>query len=121
MITRVLFATAVLLPTITLAQISPYAGQQDRAIKALSHEEISGSLQGKGMEMAKPAELNSYPGPRHTLEMAAEINLTADQIAALEAVEVRMSAEAKALGAQVVEEEQALDRLFADRTAGQRR
>ena len=46
----------------------PYSGQQGRMIKALSSKEVQGLLQGKGMGMAKAAELNQYPGPRHVLD-----------------------------------------------------
>lgn len=117
MITRTLLPTALLLPAIGLAEISPYAGQETRAIKALSQEDIDGLLQGRGMQMAKPAELNSYPGPRHALELAKEIGLTSEQTAALEDVRARMAADAQRLGAEILEAEQALDRLFAERAA----
>ena len=50
------------------AQHQPYAGHQDRAIKALSAEEIEQYLSGSGMGFAKPAELNGYPGPMHVIE-----------------------------------------------------
>jgi hypothetical protein len=50
----------------SLADSSPisYAGQQTRSIKAVSEEDIASLLNGKGMGMAKPAELNGYPGPK---------------------------------------------------------
>ena len=48
---------------------SPYAGLQDRAIKALSDEQIADLRAGKGMSLALPAELNGYPGPAHALEI----------------------------------------------------
>jgi hypothetical protein len=47
-------------------QVSPYAGEQGRAIKALSQKEVSDLLDGAGMGYAKAAELNRYPGPMHT-------------------------------------------------------
>ena len=50
--------------------LSPYAGQQTRAIKALSPEDLAGLLNGEGRGMAKAAELNGYPGPVHVLELA---------------------------------------------------
>jgi hypothetical protein len=40
---------------------SPYVGQEFREIKALSPQEISDYLSGKGMGLAKAAELNGYP------------------------------------------------------------
>jgi hypothetical protein len=43
-----------------------YAGQQTRAIKALSSQEEQDLRLGRGMGLAKAAELNGYPGPMHT-------------------------------------------------------
>ena len=43
---------------------SPYAGSENREIKALSSDEIASYLQGKGMSLAKAAELNHYPARR---------------------------------------------------------
>jgi len=117
MITRILLAAALLLPSVALAEVSPYAGQESRAIKALSQEDIEGLLQGNGMQMAKPAELNSYPGPRHALDLASELGLTSQQAAELERVRAQMAADAQRLGAEILDAEEALDRLFAERTA----
>ncbi len=49
---------AALAPSAVAA--SPYAGQESREIKALSPEEISSLLSGKGMGFAKAAELNGF-------------------------------------------------------------
>jgi len=95
--------------------VSPYAGQQDRAIKALSTEEISGYLEGKGMGLARAAELNGYPGPRHVQDLAQELNLTPAQISATEKLFSTMQTQARALGQLLVEEESHLDHLFATR------
>ena len=51
----------------------PYAGQQTRAIKALSDDEIAAFLNGEGMGFAKAAELNGYPGPAHVLTLAQKL------------------------------------------------
>lgn len=40
---------------------SPYAGQEGRPIKALSETEMRDLAQGRGMGLAKAAELNSLP------------------------------------------------------------
>ena len=58
---------------------SPYAGQQTREIKALSSTQTADLLAGKGMELAKAAELNGYPGPMHTLELATQLELSTEQ------------------------------------------
>jgi Spy/CpxP family protein refolding chaperone len=95
---------------------SPYVGQEDRAIKALDAKDVDGLLAGSGMGYAKAAELNGYPGPMHVLELAEKLNLTTEQIAATRAAETAMRAEAKSLGAELVEAEKRLDALFASRT-----
>jgi Spy/CpxP family protein refolding chaperone len=91
---------------------APYTGQQTRSIKALSPEDISALLKGKGMGIAKAAALNGYPGPKHVLDLALELNLTPDQREQVQAIFDRMSAAAKPLGTELVERERVLDQLF---------
>lgn len=92
---------------------SPYADMVDRAIKALSADEAAGLAAGEGLGMALAAELNGVPGPRHTLDLAVELELTDEQIAAVEAIGERMSGRARALGARILDLEGELDRRFA--------
>lgn len=94
-------------------EASPYAGQQTREIKALSVTQTSDLLAGKGMELAKAAELNGYPGPMHTLELAAQLELSTEQKQASETLMHRHKAEARDLGTQLVQAERALDQAFA--------
>lgn len=94
---------------------SPYAGQQTREIKALSPAQTADLLAGKGMELAKAAELNGYPGPMHTLELAAQLELSTEQKQASETLMKRHKAEARDLGAKLVEAERALDQAFSSR------
>ena len=108
----VLFATAAY-----AASSSPYAGQDAREIKALSPEEIADYLAGKGMGLAKAAELNGYPGPAHVLELASQLGLTPAQRVATEALFQKMQHRAIALGKELVDAEGDLDRLFASRSA----
>lgn len=96
-------------------EASPYAGQQTREIKALSPAQTSDLLAGKGMELAKAAELNGYPGPMHTLELAAQLELSTEQKQASETLMNRHKAEARDLGTQLVQAERALDQAFASR------
>jgi hypothetical protein len=56
--------------------LSPYTGQEKREIKALSKKEIDGYISGDGMGFAKTAELNHYPGPRHVLDLADQLQLS---------------------------------------------
>ena len=90
-----------------------YAGQEQRAIKSLSAEEVEQLLQGQGMGLAKAAELNHYPGPRHVLELAAQLELTQEQRANAQTAFDRMHAEAVKLGQQIVARERELDAAFA--------
>lgn len=94
---------------------SPYAGQQTREIKALSPTQTADLLAGKGMEQAKAAELNGYPGPMHVLELAGPLALSAAQIQDSEALLAGHKAEARALGARLVEAERKLDTAFAEK------
>ena len=47
--------------SLALAQTGPYAGQEQRSIKSLSEQEVSGLLSGAGAGFARAAELNGYP------------------------------------------------------------
>lgn len=95
--------------------LSPYAGQENREIKALSAEEVENYLAGKGMGFAKTAELNGYPGPSHVLSLANELELTTDQKQHTQALFHAMEEKAIALGRTLVQEEQALDKAFAEK------
>jgi len=93
----------------------PYTGLQARAVKALSEQQIADLRAGRGMGLAMPAELNSYPGPMHVLEHAAALNLTAEQRERTAALVATMKAEAIPLGERLIEQETRLDGLFANR------
>ena len=96
---------------------APYAGWQARSIKALSPQQIEDYLEGRGMSMALPAELNGYPGPRHVLDLADELELTPDQLAQTQSLFEDMRLKAIALGKEIVEREANLDELFASGSA----
>lgn len=95
------------------AQHSAYSGQEKRELKALSDDEIRQYRSGAGMGYARTAELNSFPGPMHVLELADKLSLSPDQRAATRRLMDEHKAEARAIGAKLVEAEAALDRLFA--------
>ncbi|NIM61510.1 MAG: hypothetical protein GTO30_07610, partial [Acidobacteria bacterium] len=59
---------------------SPYAGMEQREIKAISDDDRRRLLQGHGMGLALAAELNRFPGPKHVLELAAGLGLSDEQI-----------------------------------------
>jgi len=96
---------------------SPYAGEEQRAIKALSDAETASLMAGEGMGFAKAAELNGYPGPAHVLQLAARLELTEAQRAAVEEIMRRHRIEAQALGREVIALEKALDAAFASHAA----
>lgn len=95
---------------------SPYAGQETRDIKALSAQEVQDTLAGKGMGLAKAAELNGYPGPMHVLELAESLNLSAEQKARTQELFASMKKNAVDLGRRLIDEERKLDKLFASRS-----
>ena len=99
-------------------QASPpsYAGQDQREIKALSAYEISAYRGGHGLGLAKAAELNHYPGPKHVIELAGALDLSAAQREATQRAYEHMHAQAVRLGEAIVAREKYLDSLFATQT-----
>ncbi|HVT74654.1 MAG TPA: periplasmic heavy metal sensor [Lacunisphaera sp.] len=114
---RLLLSLLLLAPLGARAETSAYAGQQTRDIKALSADEVAGYLAGHGLGLARPAELNGYPGPRHVLDLAGDLKLTPGQTAGLTRVFDAMHTAAVPLGGKLVAEETELDRLFTGRRA----
>ena len=93
----------------------PYAGLEQRTVKALSEQQIADLRAGRGMGLALPAELNGYPGPSHVLENADALGLSAEQRERTKGLFDAMKAEAVPVGERLIEQETKLDRLFADR------
>ena len=91
---------------------SSYTRQEKREIKALSQDEIQALRSGQGMGLAKAAELNHYPGPRHVLDLGAQLPLSEVQRAETLKIYDRMHREAVRLGALIVDKEKELDQLF---------
>jgi Spy/CpxP family protein refolding chaperone len=113
---RILLAFAALFSTAVLAQDNrPYAGLDQREVKALSEQQIGDLRAGRGMGLALPAELNGYPGPSHVLENADALALSPEQRARTRALFEAMKAEAIPVGERLIEQETTLDRLFANR------
>jgi Spy/CpxP family protein refolding chaperone len=113
LLTALTILTMLSVPSVAQLGPSSYAGQEIRAIKALSAEEMQALLSGQGMGMAKAAELNRYPGPRHVLDLATQMQLSESQRAETQQIYGRMHREAVRLGTLVVDKERELDRLFA--------
>ena len=106
------FFLALWLVTAIAQHHQSYAGQQDRDVKALSPDEVKQYMSGAGMGYAKAAELNHFPGPMHALELADQLNLSAEQRAQATKLMAAHKAEARTIGEKFVEAEQALDALF---------
>jgi hypothetical protein len=121
-----LAAIGVMLPAVAIPQHhqapahqspahgSPYREQHATGLRGLSAKEIDDLRAGRGMGLARAAELNGYPGPRHVLDAARDgaLTLSPDQRQAIEGVFAGMEREAKRVGLQVLAEEQALEAAF---------
>jgi Spy/CpxP family protein refolding chaperone len=90
----------------------PYEGLEAREIKALSPEEIAALEAGQGFSQALSAELNGFPGPRHVIDLAGDLDLTPEQRAAIESLFRDMQAEAIAAGRAVLAGEAELEAAF---------
>jgi Spy/CpxP family protein refolding chaperone len=95
----------------------PYAGQEARVVASLSDEDVQGFLDGRGMGLARSAELNGHPGPMHVLELADELKLTPEQRQSVKAAFDRMKAKARILGEAYIKAEKAVDQAFKSGTA----
>lgn len=91
---------------------TPYAGYQNREIKALSAQQVDDLQSGRGMSLALAAELNGYPGPAHVLELGEALQLTHDQRKETANLVQQMKLDAQRLGQGVLAAEAQLDRLF---------
>ena len=112
-----LAASITVLPGTAYAQNhQPYAGLQNRDIKALSAQQIDDLKAGRGMGLALAAELNGYPGPMHVLELADRLRLSASQREKVQGLLSAMRAEAVPLGEKLIADEADLERQFASRT-----
>jgi hypothetical protein len=94
----------------------PYAGLEDRTIRALSAERIDDLLAGRGAGYALAAELNHYPGPTHVLLLADELGLTSEQQTMTQEIFDPMQLEAQGLSAELVDLESRLDEAFRSAT-----
>jgi hypothetical protein len=109
-------AFALMSPTCFAQSQSPYAGFETRKIKALSDQQISDLRAGLGMSLALAAELNGYPGPRHTVELATQLGLSETQLAKAKELFAGMTAESIPIGERLIAEEAQLDAQFSDKT-----
>src|SRR3989454_12148493 len=93
---------------------SPYRGQTAAEIRGLTEKEISELREGRGMGLARAAELNGYPGPRHVLDAVREgrLHLSPGQLQTMQRLFDDMAREAQRLGDMILKEERALEQEF---------
>jgi hypothetical protein len=99
--------------------ISKYTGQEDRIIKSLSSEDIKSLQTGTGDAfggMAKLAELNGYPGPRHVLDLANKLKLTDEQKKNITTIYNDMKKKALELGQKIVNIERIANEEFVNKS-----
>lgn len=98
--------------------VSPYAGEESRAVSSFSKEDMADLRAGRGWGLAKPAELNGYPGPRHVLDLRDQLSLSAEQENKIQAIFDRMQERAKRHGYDLIKHERALDNAFRNGAVG---
>lgn len=98
---------------------SPYTEETGRQIKSLSEADIDELMRGGGWGLAKPAELNGYPGPSHLLSMKDEIGLTEEQVGRVQSILDDMQRRAIQEGQTFVAAERELDAVFKDRSVAE--
>lgn len=91
---------------------SAYAGQQTRAVKSLSGDDLKQIKAGKGWGLAKMAELNGYPGPSHVLELAEELDLNEEQIQKTQQLFSTMEHDAIIKGEAFIAAEKEIEQAF---------
>ena len=94
-------------------EASPYAHGQSSEVSSLTADEVRELRNGEGMGLARAAELNHFPGPKHLLELVAELDLDQAQVERIQAIHKRMKGQAVAKGEEILEAESRLANLFA--------
>ena len=112
-----LFGVFAIASTPALAQhthgITPHAHGQSAAVPSLTADEVRELRNGEGMGLARAAELNHFPGPKHILEFMSELDLGSAQIERIETIHGKMRAQAIAKGEDILKAELRLADLFA--------
>ena len=95
---------------------SDYTGEVDGVIKSLSANDIKDLTLGNGMGLAKAAELNGYPGPKHVLEMQEELLLEKEQLTSIKLIFEEMKSQARSQGKIFISLEKSLNDHFSNAT-----
>ena len=64
--------------------------------------------------LAKAAELNGLPGPKHVLELKDQLKLSAEQSSQVSKIFEKMQSRAKTLGQQLISVEAEMDQKFKE-------
>jgi hypothetical protein len=115
LVTMLLAAPCPALPAQAARPTSPVAGQEHRTIKAISDEELQELREGEGIGLAAAAELNHYPGPRHVLDLADSLRLSAGQRTEVQSIYATMHAAVLPIGGALIAVEARMDSVFAAR------
>jgi len=120
---RVVAAVEALLLAASLAAAegeltSPYRHQSQSGLRGLDAREMAELRAGTGMGLARVAELNSYPGPRHVLDAneAGQFPASSEQIEQVRSIFEAMRGDAKRVGARILDEEGQLETAFRTAT-----
>ena len=92
---------------------SPYAHTQSAEVPSLTPEEVRELRLGEGMGLARAAELNHFPGPKHLLDLASDLGLSDEQILRIEEIHRTMKSLAVSKGKEILRQELHLSHLFA--------
>lgn len=119
---RILLGLLLLVPALSVTAQHQHPATGDataaQAPEAAHHAFLDMERQaierGEGFGMALPADKAGYPGPKHALDLKAELKLTPDQIAAMEKLYAAMKQKAIERGREVLAAEQRLDEMFRE-------
>jgi Spy/CpxP family protein refolding chaperone len=103
---------AVAVPAVGQASAAAAAPAAQGAAKSLPPDEIASLLAGEGMGLARAAEMNHYPGPRHLLDVENQIGLSEEQRAAIRRIYIETIDKARKVGRKVVDAEAELSEAF---------
>lgn len=97
---------------------SPYRHQAQSGLRGLDESETAELRAGTGMGLARAAELNGYPGPRHVLDAveAGRFEASADQVRRVRQIFDGMKSDAQRVDAQILAEEDRLEAGFRSAT-----
>lgn len=112
-----LAAVAVVLAALARPSLSQTPGKVivPKYTSVLSEADSAGYVNGQGMGLAKAAELNGYPGPKHVLELAEQLRLSESQAERTKQSFDSMHLDAVRLGKAIVEKEQRLGKMYAEK------